>query len=285
MPAKRPQPRNARLLLIGGAEDPDERNPHILPHLVQMAGGRKARLVVCSAPSAEPEEKVDTYGKLFRRLGVAEVVGAPIAQRNQADETALLEAVGRATAVFFTGGDQLRLSSLVAGTEFAELIRTRLFENGLVVAGTSAGAAAAGSVMIIGGGAGGHTVRRADVDLAPGLGYWRDSVVDTHFNQRGRVHRLMTIFAQNPQVLGIGLDEDTAVELQPGTGFRVLGSGAVMVFDGRVTHSNAADVGDEAILAATDSVLHVLPAGYGFDLQAMRPRLPSGELIPEKPHG
>lgn len=268
-----------RMLVIGGAEDPDEKEMRILPHLVEMAGGKRARILVCSSPSAEPEEKVRTYEKLFRKIGVAEVVGAPIAERAEAHRPELVAAVDRATAVFITGGDQLRLTAVVAGTPFGDRVRERLFGDGLVVAGTSAGAAAMSSVMIIGGPAEG-TVRREDVGLAPGLGYWRDTVVDTHFNQRGRVHRLVSIFAHNPKVLGIGIDEDTAIDLIPGDRFTVLGTGAVMVFDGRVSHSSAAEAGDGEIIAVTDSVLHSLADGYGFDLRTMRPLLPGGEPLP-----
>ncbi|HYH81130.1 MAG TPA: cyanophycinase, partial [Longimicrobium sp.] len=189
--------RRARLLVIGGAEDPDDENMTILPHFVEMAGGSKARIIVCSSPSESPEEKVDTYGDLFRKLGVEEVIPAPITDRNEANTDEMVEAVKRATGIFFTGGDQLRLTALVAGTEMCETIRERLYGDGLVVAGTSAGAAAMSSVMIIGGRSEG-TVRREDVDLAPGMSYWRETVVDTHFNQRGRPSRLLTIFAHNP---------------------------------------------------------------------------------------
>jgi cyanophycinase len=132
-----------------------------------------------------------------------------------------------------------------------------------------------GRLLVIGG-PGEGTVRRADVDLAPGLGLWRDTVVDTHFNQRGRVHRLLTIFAHNPQVLGIGIDENTALELIPGEGFTVLGEGVVTVFDGRVSHTSAPDTSREEALAVTDSIIHVLPDGYGFNLETMRPVLPGG---------
>ncbi len=278
---KRRSGREGHLLVIGGAEDPDEDEMRILPHLVEMAGGRKARIVVCSSPSEDPRDKVEVYGKLFEKIGVAEVYGAPITDRNEADAREHLEAVERATAVFFTGGDQLRLTALLAGTEFAEKIRERLFGDGLIVAGTSAGAAAMSSVMVIGGKSEG-TVRREDVDLAPGLGYWRDTVVDTHFNQRGRVSRLLTIFAQNPQVLGIGIDENTAIDLVPGEGFTVLGEGAVMVFNGRVTHSNAPQAAADQTLSLTDSLVHVLADGYGFNLKTKRPILPGGEEIPAK---
>ncbi|CAN5762652.1 hypothetical protein BH23GEM7_BH23GEM7_37680 [soil metagenome] len=207
--AEKRKSRKGRLLLIGGAEDPEEKNLRILPHLVEIAGGKKARILVCSAPTTEPEASARRYHRTFEKIGVAEVFDAPIASRAEVDQDGYLEAVERASAVFFTGGDQLRLTSLIAGTRFSESIRERLFSDGLVVAGTSAGAAAVGSIMIASG-PGDGTVRRADVTLAPGLGYWRDTVIDTHFNQRGRVHRLMAIFAQNPQVLGIGLDENTA---------------------------------------------------------------------------
>ena len=274
--------REGHLLVIGGAEDPDEDEMRILPHLVEMAGGRKARIIVCSSPSEDPRDKVEVYGKLFEKIGVAEVYGAPITDRNEADRPENLEAVERATAVFFTGGDQLRLTALLAGTEFAETIRERLFGDGLIVAGTSAGAAAMSSVMVIGGKSEG-TVRREDVDLAPGLGYWRDTVVDTHFNQRGRVSRLLTIFAHNPQVLGIGIDENTAIDLVPGEGFTVIGEGAVMVFNGRVTHSSAPQASADQTLSLTDSLVHVLADGYGFNLKTKRPILPGGEEIPAKP--
>jgi cyanophycinase len=274
-----PPGRGARLLVIGGAEDPDEDEMTILPHLVKMAGGKRARIIICSSPSENPEEKVDTYGALFEKLGVAEVIAAPVTDRREADTPELLAAVKRATAVFFTGGDQLRLTALVAGTDFCEGIRSRLYGDGLIVAGTSAGAAAMSSVMIIGGRSEG-TVRREDVSLAPGLGYWRDTVVDTHFNQRGRVSRLLTIFAHNPQVLGIGIDENTAIELVPGDRFTVVGEGVVMVFNGRVTHTNAPDASDDQTLAITDSVIHTLPSGYGFNLRTKRPILPGGEEIP-----
>jgi cyanophycinase len=122
-------------------------------------------------------------------------------------------------------------------------------------------------------------VRRADVRVAPGLGYLRDTTVDTHFAQRGRISRLLCIFAQNPQVLGIGLDEDTGIVVTPGKRFEVIGKGAVFVFDGRVTHSNAAEASDDEVLALTDSALHVLPTGYGFDLETKRPLLPNGKAI------
>jgi cyanophycinase len=270
--------RAGRLLVIGGGEDPDEERMQILPHLVEAAGGRRARVLVCSSPSDEADGKARTYAKLFRRIGVAEVLEAPVANRAEAQEEEVVEAAGRASAVFFTGGDQLRLTAVLAGTPLGDRIRERLYGDSLVVAGTSAGAAAMSSVMIIGGPPEG-TVRRDDVQLAPGLGYWRDTVIDTHFNQRGRVHRLVAIFAHNPNVLGIGIDENTAIDVVPGDRFAVLGEGAVMVFDGRVSHTNAPETAGDETIAVTDAVVHTLCAGYGFDLRARRPLRPDGSTV------
>ncbi|HEU4631224.1 MAG TPA: cyanophycinase [Gemmatimonadaceae bacterium] len=264
--------RAGRLVLIGGGE---ERSPdgRVLRHLVDVAGGRRARIVVCGGASGEPEETMQEYRRVFTRLHVAEVALEPLGDRTAGEAPALLGHLEHATAVFFTGGDQLRLVSLLGGTAFGERIQERLQTAGLVVAGTSAGAAAVSATMVIDGPSDG-TVRRTDVELAPGLGYWRDTVVDTHFNQRGRVSRLLATFASNPQLLGIGLDEDTAVDVELGRRFRVVGCGAALVFDGRVSHTNAAEVARESVLALFDTRVHVLPDGYGFDLRRKRPLQP-----------
>jgi len=270
-----------RLLVIGGNEDKNEDSMVILPRFAEMCGGKDARIIVCGTPSQEVEEKESTYRKLFEKIGVAEVMEPEITRRPDGDDNELIDMVRRATGVFFTGGDQLRLTAIVAGTPFGEEVRHRIFNEGLIAGGTSAGAAAMSSTMFISGNSKG-TVKRADVALAPGLGYWRDTVVDTHFAQRGRVSRMLVVFAHNPQILGVGIDEDTAIEVQPGEKFTVIGSGAVFVFDGTVTHSNAPDAADEDVIAMTDSTMHVLPAGYGFDLQKKRPILPSGDRVPPK---
>ena len=270
-----------RLLVIGGNEDKDEATMVILPHFVKMCGGKRARILVCGTPSKKVREKERTYRRLFEKIGVAEVMEPDVTRRHDGEDDDLVEMARRATGVFFTGGDQLRLTAIVSGTPFGNEIRHRVFNDGLIAGGTSAGAAAMSSTMIIRGSSGG-TVRRADVGLAPGLGYWRDTVVDTHFAQRGRVSRMLVIFAHNPAILGVGIDEDTAIEVEPGERFKVIGSGAVFVFDGTVTYTNAPDAADEDVIAMCDSMMHVLPAGYGFDLTTKRPILPGGATVPPK---
>jgi cyanophycinase len=261
-----------RLLIVGGAEDPDDDNLRILPHLVKLAGGRRARIIICAAATAEPAESLRSYRKVFERLGVKEVVEAPFEDRTEGEDPKLLEALERATAVFMIGGDQLRISSILAGTPFDRRLRERFGADGLLVAGTSAGAAAMSSTMIIRGDGG--SVRRDAVELAPGLGYMRDVTIDTHFDRRGRIQRVMAIFAQNPATMGIGIDGDTAIEVMPARRFSVIGTGVVFVFDGRVTHSNVAQTAPDQPLALTDVKVHVLPDGYGFNLKTKRPIIP-----------
>ena len=270
-----------RLFVIGGNEDKDPNKMVILPHFLKLCGGKRARIVVCGTPSKEPTRKERVYRNLFEKIGASDVFEAQIKNRRDAENEEVVAAVRKATGVFFTGSDQLRLTSLIAGTAFGDSVRERLWNDRLVVGGTSAGAAAMSTTMVIGGRDDG-SVRRCDVRLGPGLGYWRDTTIDTHFGQRGRMTRMFVIFSENPQVLGIGLDEDTAVEVTPGRSFTVVGKGAAFVFDGKVTHTSAPEADDDEIIAMTDSVVHVLPDGYRFDLVKMRPLLPSGKLITKR---
>jgi len=262
------------LLIIGGAEDPDDNDLRILPHLVKLAGGKRARLIVCAAATEDPTGSLRNYQAVFEKIGVADVVGAPFADRCEGEYPKLLEQLERATGVFMIGGDQLRITSVVAGTPFAQRMRERFEQERLLVAGTSAGAAAMSSTMIIRGD--GDSVRRHAVELAPGLTYLEDTVIDTHFDRQGRVQRVMAVFAQNPGTIAIGIDENTAVEAPPSGRLTVLGAGVVFIFDGRVSHTNASQVKDTDPLALTDAKVHVLPAGYGFSLKSKRPVIPKG---------
>jgi cyanophycinase len=269
--------RRGRLLLIGGNEDMDERDMRILPVLVRHAGGIDARILICGAASANPRPTLEAFRKVFEKIGVGEVYCSELNSRDEANGDELCSMLERCTGVFFTGGDQLRITSLMAGTQFGKRVKERHTREGLFVAGTSAGAAAASSTMIIRGI--GDTVKRDAVELAPGLGYLRDITVDTHFDRGGRVHRLMTVIAQNPATLGVGIDGDTAVDIGPNGKFTVLGRGVVMVFDGRDTQTNAADVRGHQAIALTDLKLHVLSEKYGFDLRARVPIVPRLERV------
>jgi cyanophycinase len=262
------------LLIVGGAEDPDDAHLRILPHLATLAGGRRARLLVCAAATEEPADSLRNYRAVFEKIGVAEVDGVPFNDRSEGEDPDVVAKLDRATGVYLIGGDQLRITSVLAGTVFARRLRERFETERLLVAGTSAGAAAMSSTMIIRGGGG--TVYRAAVEMAPGLGFLDESVIDTHFDRRGRIQRVMSVFAQNPGTIGIGIDGDTAIEVTSRGRFTVLGRGVVLVFDGRVSHSNVAQVKEDDPLALIDCKVHVLPEGYGFSLKTRRPIIPKG---------
>lgn len=263
---------NGSLIIIGGRED-KEGESVILRQVVSKAGGEKARLLVLTTASQEGPDLGASYRRIFGRLGVKEVSAMDISTRDEADQAASVAYLREATGIFFTGGDQLRITSTIGGTRLDEALRRR-YREGAVVAGTSAGAAAMSSTMIVGG----HeeeAPKKTAVQMVPGMGLLPGVVIDQHFAQRGRIGRLLAAVAQGPGILGVGIDEDTAVLVEPAGHFSVIGSSTVTVIDGcTMRHSNVSESGPGQPLAITGVTLHVLPAGYRFDLANRAPVLP-----------
>ncbi len=278
-------------MIIGGAEDKLRRRT-ILKEFVARSGGDRARIAVVPTASSLGHEVVEVYDALFRSEGAAEVVAVRPESRDDAHDPALVAALAGATGIFMTGGNQLKLSAIVCGTPLGDAI-VEAHERGVVVAGTSAGASIQSSHMVAFG-VGGSTPKQRMTQVAAGLGLLESSVIDQHFDQRNRYGRLLMIVAQSPQLLGIGVDEDTAaiVEHEParddedGVGerqvLRVLGRGAVTVFDPSRIVTNAFEAKRSAPLLASGVVLHVLPEGSAFDLgsRTLLPR--SHEVDPEE---
>jgi cyanophycinase len=251
------------LLIIGGAEDKAGRAT-VLRRFVALAGGRKARIVVIPSASSLPEEVVESYNAIFGRLGAptAEVVDPP--SRAAAAEPALVQVIDEASGVFMTGGNQLKLSQLFVGTPLADAI-SRAHARGAVVAGTSAGASIMSRFMISLG-ADGVTPRQRTSQLTSGLGLLPGVIVDQHFDQRARYGRLMSLVASSPNLLGMGIDEDTAAEVRDGRKLTVVGSGIVFVVDARAAVSDAREARRHAPLLISGAVVHSLPRGARFDL-------------------
>ena len=258
-----PAPRTSSLLVIGGAEDKHGRVT-ILRRFVRLAGGRKASLVIIPTASSIQEEAVEVYSGLFARLGVTDVATVNPASRVDAEDPSLVEVVDRATGVFMTGGNQLKLSQYVVGTPLGEAI-SRAHERGAVVAGTSAGASIMSQFMISLGDEG-VTPRQRTSQLTAGLGLLPDVIVDQHFDQRSRYGRLLSLVASSPNLLGMGIDEDTAAEVTNGRYLTVRGSGAVLVVDARYAVTDAHEARRDAPLLVSGAVVHALPAGATFDL-------------------
>lgn len=271
------------LIIIGGAEDKKERC-QILRTVIAKAGGADARLVVLTAATEQPGTVGAEYRYVFSRLGAEDIEIVHIADRAMASERRTIDAVEHATGIFFTGGDQLRITSTIGGTGLDTALRAA-YQRGAVIAGTSAGASAMSDTMIVTGDDEDAPTRNT-LNMAPGMGLLRDVVIDQHFAQRGRIGRLLSAIAQNPHALGVGIDEDTAIVVHPNQSFAVIGSNAVTVIDGRsITDTNASEASRTMPLALTDVTLHMLPVGYGFDLTRRRPTAPAepdtGEHKPE----
>ncbi len=262
------------VILIGGAED-KVRDRVILGRFVALAGGDDARIVVLSTASSLGAEAGERYRVVFTQLGAASVQPIHALTRTQANDEHSARIAREATGVFLTGGNQLRLSSTIGGTRLADAITER-FEAGAVVAGTSAGASAVSSHMIAFG-ASGVTPKHRMAQIAAGLGLLPGVIVDQHFQQRNRLGRLLSLIAQNPSLLGLGVDEDTAGVVGPDQVMDVIGRGSITVVDGAASETDAWEIRGHRPLMISGVVLHSLPAGYRFDLRR-RVRVATPEL-------
>ena len=254
------------LFVIGGAEDKMRRRT-VLREFVKSAGGEGARIAVVPTASSLGTEIVDVYRDVFTRLGAAEVVGVRPENREQARDPAYAAALDGASGIFMTGGNQLKLSTVVAGTPFGQAIIAAHLR-GATVGGTSAGASIQSSHMVAFG-AGGATPKQRMTQVAAGLGLLDNCVIDQHFEQRNRYGRLLMIVAQNPQLLGLGVDEDTAAVVRRVDGslrLRVIGRGAVTILDPADLVTNSYEVKQSQPILVSGVRLHVLPAGAVFDL-------------------
>jgi cyanophycinase len=255
---------DGHVIIIGGAED-KVRDRVILSRFASLAGGRGAVIAVISTASSMGLEAGQRYRQVLGELGIERVSTIHAMSRAQANDEAAAVAVRDATGVFMTGGNQLRLSSTIGGTRLADAILER-FRHGAVVAGTSAGASAMSSHMIAFG-ASGATPKHRMAQIAAGLGVLPGVIVDQHFQQRNRLGRLLSLIAQNPSLLGLGVDEDTAGVVGPDHVMEVIGRGSITVVDGARSETDAWEVRGHRPLMISGVVLHSLPAGYRFDLR------------------
>jgi len=256
------EPSPGPLMIIGGAED-KLRRPTILKDFVTASGGPDARIVVIPTASSLGDEVVEVYDALFRRLGAGEVTACRPESREEAHDPDLVKVIDEASGVFMTGGNQLKLSAFITGTPFGDAM-IAANARGVVIGGTSAGASILAEHMIAFG-SGGSTPKQRMSQLAVGLGLVPGTVIDQHFEQRNRYGRLLSLVAQSPSLLGMGIDEDTAAVIRDGR-LSVVGRGSVTIVDGRNLVSNAYEAKRTAPLLVSGAVLHVLPAGGAFDL-------------------
>lgn len=257
---------HGHLVIIGGHED-RKHDMQILSRFVELAGGADAKIVVISAASTVADQMWSIYDRVFAELGVRERVHLHLASRQDANDEERIRAIGDASGIFMTGGDQKRLLAIIGGTALDARMHEALKLRGACIGGTSAGASAMSGHMLAQGRAELHP-EKGSVSLGAGLGFLHKVVVDQHFSERQRLSRLLSVVAQNPYLQGIGIDEDTALVIERGVGIEVLGEGAVTIVDGRSMDTNIADISDRATPELIDVRLHLLPAGSKYRLPA-----------------
>ena len=255
---------SGNLIIIGGAEDKRGKK-EILKKVAEYINTKEDKMLIATIATEYPEKTYDDYKNVFIKLGIKNIDKLDISKREDAFNDKNINLIKTTNLLFFTGGDQLRITSMIGGTPIYNVIK-ELCSNGRVIAGTSAGASVMSDTMIVEG-EDDESPHKCTLKMSPGLGLVKNIIIDQHFAQRGRVGRLLTAIAQNPEVLGIGIDEDTAILVSDKGTAEVIGSGAVYFIDGSgITYSNVSEQYSNEILSMFNVKLHVLKEGDKFDL-------------------
>lgn len=268
-----------KLLAIGGSEDKGTKelreeqrknvefeSEAILKRFVAELKGENPMVLVIPTASTVPEEIAGDYLKVFHKLGVKDVQVMDIRNREDAKKSENCELVEKASGIMFTGGDQLRLTSILGGTPVLELMKERFTYDDIIIAGTSAGAAAMSTPMIYEGETKGGYIK-GDVRITTGLEFLKNVAIDTHFIQRGRIVRMSQAIATNPGCIGIGLEEDTAIMVTEGRNIEVVGSGLITIVDGLdITDTNIYDIDNGEIFSVSNLKVHLLSCNKKYVL-------------------
>jgi cyanophycinase len=281
------------LISIGGSEDKGTAiEPHfeqkdflnffefgILKRILSEMRGTDPHIEVITTASVIPEEVGENYIKAFGKLGCNNVGLIHIKNREDAIKPEYTERIKAADGVLFTGGNQLRLSTILGGTEFLKVIKDRYYNEEFVVAGTSAGAMAMSNTMIYQGSSQGALLK-GEVKITTGLAFIKDVIIDSHFVTRGRFGRLAQAVASNPGCIGIGLGEDTGVVIKEGNKMEAIGSGLTLIFDGHnIRHSNIADLEEGVPISIENLIVHVMAKGNLYFLDERKFYAGASQLV------
>lgn len=267
------------LVSVGGAEQRDSKEGEdkkngldflhegILKTIVDLACKKgPAKIGVVTTASSEGEELAKTYKKAFRQLGCGEVDHFDITTREQTEDPKLLERLHKCNCVMFSGGDQARLCSILGGTPFMQQLVEKYRNEHFVIAGTSAGAAAMSNTIITGGDAA-EAYLKGTVELSIGFGFLPNVIIDTHFDERGRLGRLIQAIALQPGIIAIGLSEDTGIVVEKGNKLKAIGSSSVVIVDGSsIEDNNLSEIENCAPLSLSNIKLHVLSHDDTYEL-------------------
>jgi len=257
------------LIIIGGAED-KKGDKIILQEVCAHIEKESQLLVIVTVATESPIEVGSEYNTIFQSMGIKNISILDIENREDALKAGSVELIEKASLVFFTGGDQLRITSILGGTPLYSRMKSK-YKEGSVFVGTSAGASVMSATMIVKG-IDDESPRKCTLKMAPGLGLINGVIIDQHFAQRGRVGRLLVGIAENPEILGIGIDENTSIIVNKDNILRVLGSGAVYIIDGcNISDTNVSEQYQDNILSIFDLKMHVLKTGDKYNLITRRP--------------
>lgn len=286
MPDSRMKPKGT-LVAVGGNED-KEKDLKVLRIIAGLPEGGTKTVEVIPTASEIPKEVSQLYIQAFGKIGIGNVHVMDIQDRSQARDPSLVARIRDCDVVFLTGGDQLRLTSILGGSPVLDAIKQHYW-NGGVVAGTSAGAAAQSGTMIFEGAAE-RSIRKGNVQMVPGLGLIRSATIDTHFIQRGRVSRLLEIVASNPGLIGVGLGEDTGIIIREGDEVEAIGTGVVVIVDGHeIRYTNISAISLGSPIAVEHMIVHTLVEGARYTISQQKyhrpPQLkpPAAQPVPEVP--
>jgi cyanophycinase len=257
------------LVAVGGNED-KEQDLFILRSIVSLVkkdNDDPVRIELITTASEIPVEVAESYKKAFSMIDGCELGVMHIKSREEAQEFPLIKRLNRADIIFFSGGDQLRITSILGGSFVLREVRRRYFNESVIIAGTSAGAAAMPETMIYGGVAT-EALLKGSVHMTAGMGLIPNVIIDSHFIKRGRFSRLMQIISSNPGHIGLGLGEDTGVVIENNRYVKAIGSGLVVIFDGQdLRYTNITEVSEGEAIAIDNIRVHTIVKGFGYDLK------------------
>jgi cyanophycinase len=274
---------NGTLLIIGGKENKGENEPEnietpdnfirleVLKSFIELINKKNPIIEVITTSSGEAEESFEDYRKVFQELGVSEVRHINHKARKEVMEDDMRERVNEADAFFFTGGDQLKLTSIYGGTEFLTQLKEKYIHKKIVVAGTSAGAMAMSTPMIYAGSDKKQQIT-GEIKVTTGLEFLKDVLIDTHFVHRGRFVRMAQVIVTNPSCIGMGIEEDTALVIRNGINVEVIGTGIVIVLEGfEITEANIDEFTEKRPLSIRNMRVHFLASGDEYTIPQLNP--------------
>lgn len=253
------------LVAVGGNED-KEHDLFILRKVVSLVKEQPVLIEVITTASEIPEEVGKMYQRAFDKIDNTVVQFMHIKTRREAQKEEYIQRLKKCHIIFFTGGDQLRITSILGGTLFLDKIINKYYAEEFIVAGTSAGATAMSQTMIFGGESA-EALIKGSVNVTAGIGLIQNVIIDSHFIKRGRFSRLMALITSNPGHIGIGLGEDTGIIVRNGYLIEAIGNGLVVIFNGKnIKHSNISSINIGEAIAVENMDVHVLVNGYGYDI-------------------